>query len=357
VTLPYAGKPIDPRTVGRELNVRYVADGELRRVGERIVVSARLVDAMDGRQTWSDRIETSAHDRTTTDLDVSQRLVYRLNVAVRDAEITRARADSGNRRTSIEFVLRGNAVAFQGYDVVKDARESRKLYDQALAIDPNFVPALIGRGQTFIQELTDDPAADWDRLVPELENVSRRALSLDADDAGVWLLRGDALSLQGRGEGALEAFGRAGHLDPSLVAPLVGQAWRLMYMGRFGDAIQMADRAIAKDKLHGYTSDMLRLKCRCNIALGRLDEAIADCEKSSAGADNRWLHAHLLAAYAGNGDATRARAEKARLFEQWPGASVVAITTFWRHYTDAPEFWEPTDRIYIPGLRKGGLPE
>src|SRR5208282_3769986 len=136
----FAGKTIDLPVVGRQLNVRYIAEGEIRHVGEKLSIAVRLTDAKTRKQAWSDRLEYEAATFAASPDAAQLQLTHRLSKALFNAEVQRVGSDT-EPRGPMELVLRGEAEA-DAQPGDKGRREARKRYEAALRLDPNFVPAL-----------------------------------------------------------------------------------------------------------------------------------------------------------------------------------------------------------------------
>jgi tetratricopeptide (TPR) repeat protein len=239
---------------------------------------------------------------------------------------------------------------------VMAALEARKMFDQALRLDPNLVPAMNGRAETLHDQLEEDLRADHDRLVQELDEVSNRAVSADPNDSVAWLYRATALSWQWRWQAALEANTKASSFDPSRTPPFTQRARIMVYTGQPAEALAWIDKVVALDpqnnQLLGYA---LLQRCRAYQALGRYDDAIAACEKSVA--ENNWWfgHVYLLAAYAQKGETAKAAAEKIILLKQQPGMTIADLKAL--RLSNDPTYLQQTETHLYAGLRKAGIPE
>ena len=177
-----------------------------------------------------------------------------------------------------ELVLRADNVWERETDPLKGALEARKLYDEALRLDPSLVWALLARGWTLDTELDLNRGAAHDRLVQELDNLSMRAVGLDPDDPNVWALRSKALAWQWRWDAALEANSKEQSLDRTRADPIAQRAWLMGMMGKPAEALPLVDQALALNPLDvGFA---LRLRCRSYLVLGRYKDAIDACEKA-----------------------------------------------------------------------------
>ena len=208
----YEGKSVDARVAGRALNVRYLGEGEIRRFDGTLRIDTRLIDAGSGTQIWNDRFDLpDSRQPAEYDSAVAQ-LARRLRVALFDAEVARVGRQAGFNATAVELVLRGSTIDDGS---LKGALEARKLYDEALRLDPHQVWALVARANTNSAELIQNPHADHDRLVQEMDDLSLRAITSDRRDARAWSIRADALMLAWRWDAAFDAFGEVLRLDHS----------------------------------------------------------------------------------------------------------------------------------------------
>jgi tetratricopeptide (TPR) repeat protein len=285
------------------------------------------------------------------------RLTNRLRAALVNAEVARADKPPASDASAIEFWLYGRHVWAKDLASLRGALESRKLYDQALRLDPSLVPALVSKAGTLVYELYFNPRADHDRLVQEMDELSFRAVSIDDQYPPAWDLRGIVLGLQWRWEAALEANAIARRLDPTRDdATITERAELMFFMGRPTEALALVDQALALEPSGVIgISWPLDIRCRAYMALGRNDEAIAACEKSVGELDWWMPHLYLIAAYTHTGDAAKAAAEKAKLLQQRPGISIADFKAL--RLSNDPAFLQQTETHLFADLRKAGIPE
>ncbi|MET1082588.1 MAG: tetratricopeptide repeat protein, partial [Burkholderiales bacterium] len=319
----YKGKAIDARLVGRELNVRYLVEGEVRSAGEGFITDIQLIDTGTATRAWSNRLKLERGSAEQDPGALVTPLIQQLRAALFAAERRRIGTQSAIHPDAMELVLRGNNVLDQETDPLKGPLEARKLYDEALRLDPNLVLALLGRGWTLQAELFLGGAAR-DRLVQELDALSSRAVVLDPDDPMAWALRADALGWQWRWEAALEANSKEQSLDRTRAGPIVRRAWMMNLLGKPAEALPLVDQALALDPLN--VSPALYLRCRSYLVLGRYKDAIGACEKAAGTSSDNWgVHLFLVAAYGHEGEVAKAEAAKAALLRRRPGFSIADL--------------------------------
>ena len=346
----YKNNAIDARVVGRELNVRYLAEGEIRHVGENLVLNATLVDSQSAAQVWSDRFDIPvAHASAGNDV-VAAQLAKRLRTALIDAEARRAAHQPGTPDAT-ELWLLGYA---SDDGSVKGVREARRLFDQALRLDPSIPGALIGQVGAIDSQLDLEPA-DRDRLLREMEDFSLRAVAADRNDPRAWSVRADTLARQWRWAEAVEALAQVSRLDPSRSDVYLRRAWISNWTGRPEEAFVHLDKAVALDPRIADDGSALVIRCRANLSLGRYDEAIQICERSAA-LDSFWVTYMLLtAAYAQRDEMAKALAAKAQLLKYQPGITIARIKA--NRISDNPVYWQQTEMHVFAGLRKAGMAE
>ena len=352
----YKDQPIDPRAVGRDLNVRYLLEGDVRVGTGAVVFVARLVETTNGTQLWSDRLTGPAPTDNDGGSDIVAQLTNRLRLALYAAEMKRVAHLPTAGANSMELVLRADAL-MENDPSLNGMLSVRKLYEEALRQDPRSAPALSGLYVTVRTQLLEDPSGDHPRLVKELDDLSLRAVRADPEDPRAWLLRSDALQWQRQWDGAFEANAEALRIDPYRTGALVGRAELLIQTGRAEEAFAVIDRGIALDPRSVIVSGFLYRQCRAHLFLGHYDDAIAGCEKGIARDGEYWWFGHLLltAAYAQKGDMTKAAATKAALLERQPWVSIARVKAL--PTSNHPVYLQQEEAHLYPGLRKAGIPE
>jgi len=347
----YKDKPFDARSIGQELNVRYLLTGEARTVGESTQVTARLIDAKTGTQVWTVRLEFAAQRPPETPPVPHLLLAKRLRSGLLAAETRRVMSQPVGD-SPMESTLRGVATEDDSGNALKAIRAAREIYGSVLQRDPNFVPAMWRFVETLQREWIENPAPDRDQLAKEMDNWSSRAIRVDPLDFEAWRARVWALQIQGRWDEALAASARAQALFPASVGSVLDQAFALNYSGRPGQALPVAEQARAMDPQDAGPYHFL---CKILLYLGRYSDALAACERAAA-LENGWFNQFYLAvAYANTGDLAKATIAKDAMLQQQPGFSIQRYREMFR--SSPPAFFELVDRHIAPALRKIGLAE
>jgi adenylate cyclase len=354
--LGYKDKAVDARAIGRELNVRYLVVGDIRPAGGRIVVNVQLVETSGATQVWSDRLELPQQRGPTDEDALVSSLTLRLRYVIQESERRRANGTAGSLDASaMDLVLRADALRINSFVDLERNLAARKLYDEALRMDPSLTAALIGRAWTFDQELWNDPRADYESLAREFDRDSARAIQLDPRDGYVWVMREEALDWLGRHDAAKEANATARQLDPTSKFFLALAAWETVLDGEPDKGVAFLDQARAIDQ----NVDANTSRVACIVEVYRANYAIAApfCEKAAL-LSGWWVeHLYLTAAYAQAGDSQKAAVSKAELLQLKPDFSIRRYQTMVARFSASPAYQRLTQERLLAGLRKAGFPE
>ena len=341
----------DIQALGQELHVRYAIEGDVRRDGQGIVVSARMIDTSTGRQVWSDRLRYDSLEPAAGKPVARLQLTKRLRIALEETEVRRL-ATQPVAGSALEMVLRGQAMESNAAGR-EDVLKARALYTEALKLDPNSVPALDALAESYDDELEDNWSIDRVAAKRELERLTSRAIALDPNEARAWVMRASSLQWQGRWGEALSATERAHALDPSERGALLLHAWSLIRTARPLDALAVIEQARAIDPLENGNPD--HFACKAYLFLGRYTEAVAACERAAAVVHGWVNQLYLCTAYAMNGETAKAAVTRAELLKEKPGYTVARYREMYA--SSPPAFFDLVDQHLAPGLRKAGIPE
>ncbi|HXT03394.1 MAG TPA: adenylate/guanylate cyclase domain-containing protein [Casimicrobiaceae bacterium] len=345
----YTGKSVDARAIGRQLNVRYVVEGDVRRQPDQFIVATHMIDVATGAQAWSDGLKfATAQGPPVPHLQMAKRM----RAALMDTEIRRATKE---RPTSdpMDLVLRGRGILGSSANPSAAVAKARPLFDDALRAHPQFVPALYGLLQTYDMVLEETATPNRAAILSEADRVTSQMIGIDRNDDSVWRARASVLQWLGRFDEAMVADERAQALDPTNTNVVLDRAWILIQTGRSADALPLIAQAIAMDPLE--QSWPYHFMCKAYVFLGRYGDAVAACERAATEND-WWLNqVYLCAAYAQHGDIAKAIRSKNALLKQQPDYT---IDRYRRTYAaSSPTFLEQVEQHLAAGLREAGLPE
>jgi len=209
----YKGQAVDVKQVGRELGVRYVLEGSVRKAGQRVRITAQLIDGVTGAHLWADRFDGSLEDVFGLQDRVASSVAGVIEPALQAAETARSANRPTSDLTAYDLFLRAYAMVWSSAAHIPEALT---LLERAIARDPQYGPALAWAAHCYGRRCHDgrspDPAADRVKAI----DLARRALQVAGDDTGTVANAVSALSSFGEDIGAMMALiDRALALNPS----------------------------------------------------------------------------------------------------------------------------------------------
>jgi adenylate cyclase len=209
----YKGQAIDVKQVGRELGVRYVLEGSVRKAGGRVRITAQLIDAITGTHLWADRFDGSLEDVFDLQDKVASSVAGVIEPALQAAETARSANRPTNDLTAYDLYLRAYAMV---YSSVRQSPEALRLMEQAIVRDQRYGPALAWAAYCCFRLLFDDRSEDREADRLKGADFARRALEVAGDDPGILVNAALALAYFGEDIGAMMALvDRALTLNPS----------------------------------------------------------------------------------------------------------------------------------------------
>jgi adenylate cyclase len=248
----------DLRQVARELGVRYIVEGSVRKSGNRIRISAQLIDAGGGAHLWADRYDRELVDVFAVQDEVTRSIVSRLIAHIDKAEIGRAQQKPPETLEVYDLFLRARALDHMAYGAPNRGEvldRGRQLYEQALARDPTYAPAWAALSFLYVFLWIEPPI--YEPLDAEYHNpatldravaLAEKAVLLDPELPAAHAALGWVLLWKMRPHDALAAFGRVLELNPNEVPYGYGDA--LTYAHRAEEAVEMIERAMRLDPFH-----------------------------------------------------------------------------------------------------------
>jgi adenylate cyclase len=348
-TFVYKGRAVSIADVGRDLNVRYVLEGSVRRSGERVRVTAQLIEAATSAHLWAERYDRTLTDIFTLQDEITERIVTTLVSNIERSIIEQARRKPPGSLGAYELFLHGreqrNTSRYEGM------LAAEALFEQVVALDPGF--ALAHAEIAYIQYVY----VTW-RVDPEQRDAflhkgfasAHRALALEGSLALANRVLGN-LHLRAREHAdAVTSAQRAVALNPGEAESYAWFANVLSYVGRSAEALEQLDHARRLDPLHPPLWDFYI--GRALLHLGRYEEALPWFETCARRAltFGHWRH-YMAAALAHLGRRDEARAALSDPASTRVYATIREIRLF-DSYLESTEF-----NRFIEGLRKAGMPE
>jgi TolB-like protein/class 3 adenylate cyclase len=349
----YKGRAVDVKQVGRELGVRYVLEGSVRKAANRVRITGQLVDTATGAHLWADRFDGGLGDIFDLQDQVTESVVGAIAPAVEKAEIERARRKPTDSLDAYALYLRGLARYYQfGSRQAND--EALRLFNSAIELDPDFASAYGRAALCYVWAKTNGWFSDTANEIAEVKRLAQRAAELGKDDAIALAASGHALAYVvrdlGVGAGLID---RALALNSNLAEAWHFGGWVKNWLGEPEAAIERFARAMRLSPLDPWVTAMRGGTAHAHFFLGRYDEAASWA--AMALQDRPDYQPGLRIAAASNAMAGRleqAHKAMARLRQLNPALRVSTLKDVRGPYRRAEDLSR-----YEEGLRRAGLPE
>jgi len=339
----YRGAAVDMQRVARELNVRFIVEGSVRRSRDRIRISAQLIDAESGDHVWADKFDHESDDVFTMQDQVVRTIVSTLAGRVQVSNVEQARRKAPSSLAAYECILKGNALPWDDPDA---AAEAERLFAKAIEIDPDYGMAHALLAAIRFARWRDAPD-DSNVLLEEAHVLAKRAVDLDANESTCFAMLAHTCLLRRRFDQALLHARRAVELNPTNQWNMADLAVVLNYSGQREQALVWLKQA--KDTDPYFDPPWYwRALAMSYIGLRRYEDALSMLGHASFGG---YRHAALMAVcHARLDDSERARASAQSCLSLFPQFST-------RRFIAKEPFKNPEDAAHFAeSLLLAGLP-
>jgi adenylate cyclase len=337
----FRDKAIDVRRIARDLGVRYVVEGSVRKMGSRIRITAQLIDAMLGNHLWSGRFDRGIDELFDVQDELTQTIVATVAGRLEDAEITMAANKRTDSLPAYDCLLRGiQHLRSFGPD---DNRRARELFEQAVAPDPRYGLAHAYLALSLLVENRYARASD--AIKQRAFDAAAAAVRLDPRESRCHIFLGQVYRFRDEFDLAISHLEQGIALNPNDSTGFIHLAGVLAVSGRAEEGIELTRRAMRLDPHVNFGWSTLAL---CLFVARRYEEALAAFRKL-AGEKSIWQMARQAACLAQLGRLDEARALSAEVLRSKPDFSVRAELPHYKYPADAEHLCE--------GLLKAGLPE
>ena len=349
-TFVYKGRAVDVRQVGRELGVRYALEGSVRRVGERVRLTAQLIDASTGGHLWAENFDGDMADLFGVQDRITERGVGAIEPRIRRAEIDRARRQRTENMEAYDHFLRGLPHVYAMRP--DDNAQALELFVEAMHLDPHFMTAAAYAAWCFEQRVGRQWSAAPEVDADEATRLARMVLSSDTEDENAIAIAGFVLLRLGRDyDTALHALQRATMLNPNNAFVAMNAGWGQVFAGDLEQGMTLLERARELSPSDPTAFYVLTGLAMAHALQGRFEEASALANASVAiygDWDATWCVQVFVNARMGRVEATGAAREK--LLQLMPGLTL-------GRYSELARFRDPSRLAQvIEGLRLGGVP-
>ncbi len=351
-TFAYKGRSVKVQQIAEDLGVRYVLEGSVQKSGERLRVTAQLIDALNGYHLWSEKYDRKMVELFELQDEITQKIVVSLQVELTHGEQARAYAKTTDNLEAWSHGVRGNELLdkFNKEDNLK----AQEHLEEAIKLDPGYVLAYVWLGATHTVAAAYGWSASAADSFKRAHELARKAAALDDKSASVQILLGTIYLFQREHDKAIAAGKRAISLDPNFSIGHAHLAQIMFFSGHFEEAIALTEKAMRLSPY--YPAFYLSPLARSYAFRGRYEEALITSNQlynrsRSGDYPEDWALVHLAGVCAAFDREEEARAFMAQALKINLGLS--------------SEFFKKTQPFKNPAhlqrelaaLRKAGLPQ
>jgi TolB-like protein len=346
----YRGRTIDLKGISQELGVRYLLTGSVRRAGDRIRITAQLMEGGSGNTIWARNYDRAVADILAVQDEITQTIVGAIEPQLGRAERERAKVKAHDSLDAWAIYQRGMAHLYRC--TREDLAEARRLFERAIAADPELGPAYSGLAEAYYYEVVYGFAESFQAHREKAIGPAQRAVTLDREDAGAHCTLGRIRYLRHEYPAAIADLETALELNPSLALAHYGMGAALVFSGRASEAVPHLQAAI---RLSPYDPNMGSFLVRMADAKyfgADYEGAVALALKALGQPNFQWSrYATLLAALGQLGRVNEAARYLGEVVRFRPDFSISFVRK-WH-----PFFHQDYMARYCEGLRKAGVPE
>ncbi len=346
----YKNRAVDVTQVAKDLGVRYVLEGSVRKGGNRVRITAQLIDATTGQHVWAERYDRELADIFALQDEMAQTIVALVEPELGAVERERAHRKPPENLDAWETYQRGLWLMWTFLE--DDNAEARRLFRRAHELDPGFAAAYAHEAYAHFITVVMGWADTPDEALATGLMAANMALALDDKDPVAYFALGRVTMMRGEHDAAIAALETTLALNPSFAQAYHGLGFALALAGRLEEAVEMFDKA---ERLSPFdpllwaftiTHGLACILARDNKTALQLARQTLQIPRASG----YWPHAVLAAALAHLGQMDEARAAVTEALEAKPDLSLTYLEKTLP--TKEPDGLEP----YLDGLRKAGLP-
>jgi adenylate cyclase len=339
----YKGKPVKMKQVSEELGVRYVLEGSVRKTGDRVRITAQLIDALSGHHLWAERYDRDLKDILALQDEITMKIITALQVKLTAGEMAHAFAKGAKKIDAyLKFLQALNSMATKEGNV-----QARKILEEALALDPEYSRLYTALAGTHLNDVWHGTTKSSEESLARAFELAQKAISLDDSNAAAYGTLGWIYGMKKQYNQAIAECERAVSLDPNSAENFEWLGTVLTWAGRAEEAVKYLQHAI---RLNPFPSaGMLNFLAVAYRDSGQYEKAIEASKKALQREPNyQYPCIHMAVSYIRLGREEEARAAAAELLRINPKFSL-------ERYSKILPFPKPVADRVIEDLRKAGL--
>ena len=344
----YKGQSTDIRDVARKLGVAYVLEGSVRKAGNRVRVTAQLIDGGSGNHVWAQRYDRDLEDIFSVQDEITETLAGAIEPELGKAERERARARRPDDLRAWDLCQRGLWHTYKR--TRQDLADAQHLFRQAIEIDPGLARAYAAAEEAFFFQFVGGYVDTGEAAKADALRFAEKAVQLDGEDAFNRYALGRALTLVRRHDSAVFELRKAIELNPSFAQAHSALAMALATGGHPEEALPHIELAMRLSPQDPYFGQFLVRRAEACLFSGRVEEAVEAAERSLREPNIQWSRWAILAAaqaHLGRLEGARRSIEALRILR--PEIDLAFTRDYWP-IADAKAL-----EYLLDGLRKAGL--
>jgi TolB-like protein/Flp pilus assembly protein TadD len=347
----YKGRAVDVRQLARELGVRYVLEGSIRKGGDRIRVTAQLIDAVAGNPIWSERYDRGLEDLFALQDEITETLVRAIAPEIDEAERQRAERYTPD---SVDTWLMFQKGLTAYYETTEDSLKAAvEILDEVCHRDPQFAQAHAFAADARHRQSIHFDVQGKPKLLAAANELARKAIELDSRDSIGYSIYARVLAFQGDHERAIRFAEQGISLNPNDWMARHALGYVMIVGGCFEAGLEALDNAQRLSPHSAFSAGVLSMRAGALIALRRFDEAAIVAELGIEAAHPRpSTFLYLAAAHALLGRIDQARLVLRKLQDLHPNYSTLALTP--ERINTGSLSWQAVGEPLVEGLRLCG---
>ena len=349
-TFSYKGKAVKAQEVAEDLGVRYILEGSVQRAGNRLRITAQLIDATSGRHLWADRYDRDLQDLFALQDEITLKIVFALQVKLSAGVQTRLTRTTMPDFEAWSYYVRGSGHMIQHTKL--DNAKAREFFEQAAGLAPDYAQVFTALGWTYWEDAFHGWSENREASLLRAVKIAEKAHALDDSDPMIHGLWGAIYLQQKRYEQAIAKGEKSIALGPNQAFPHFLLAMYLFHTGRYKEALPLIKKAMRLNPY--YPSFYLELLGGVYLRNGDDEEAVTAFKRLVVRQPDRIVgHLGLAVAYIRIGLKEQARSEVAQVLKLIPEYSLEV----YRNQVLGMG-WDPADvESDIEALHEAGLPE
>jgi adenylate cyclase len=342
----FKGKAVHIGEVSQKLGVKFIVEGSVRKAGNRVRITAQLIDGASGGHLWAERYDRNLDDIFAVQDEVTQEIVTALALSLTDADRRRLASEPAGNPDAHDYFLRGRECWWRASK--QASIEAKAMLQRAIECDPGFVPAYAFLAAVHTRDYVNEWSASPEDSLHQAFELAQRAAALDDRHAYTHWAMGGFYLWSRRHDEAVREFEKAISLDPNFAPVYVLLGLALYYGGSPERALEVFDRAFALDPYHPDV--YLHFQAQAYFQLGKFEKSIEILKRRLVRNPHTDISRALLAASYGHlGRGDEAKKEWQELLRVNPDYSV-------EHRRKALPYKNPADfELFVDGLRKASL--